>query len=149
MLYFYALTHKFFHLNSNKINPKKIYLIVDDDTDDSEFLCGAINEIDESSQCLTAHNGEDALKKLRNGTIQRPDLIFLDLNMPRMGGRQCLVELKNDEKLKDIPVIIYSTASTQNYVNETLKLGAVYFLVKPTDLKDLRNQISVAMQTDW
>lgn len=131
------------------MNREKTYLIVDDDPDDSDSFCEAIKGIDTSSQCLTAMNGEDALRKLRNETIPLPDLIFLDLNMPRMGGRQCLVELKKDEALKDIPVIIYSTASTQDYINETLKLGAVYFLVKPTDLKELRNQIIVALQTDW
>jgi CheY-like chemotaxis protein len=124
---------------------KKIFMIVDDDSDDSDFFCEAISEIDIAITCITANNGEDALTKLRKAIIL-PDLLFLDLNMPRMDGRQCLTELKKDSKLKDIPVIIFTTSSSQKDIDDTLKLGASYFLTKPSDFHSLHSKIQFAVE---
>jgi CheY-like chemotaxis protein len=84
----------------------KILMIVDDDKDDRFFFCSAIRKNNPSYECIEAENGADALKQLRT-TKQLPDFIFLDLNMPKMDGRECLKELKKDETLKKIPVIIW------------------------------------------
>ena len=89
-----------------RMNNALTFLIVDDDADDCEFFCEAVSEINPHSRCLLANNGEDALMKLRTEMTNLPDLIFLDLNMHRMDGRKCLIELKKDSKLKNIPVII-------------------------------------------
>ncbi len=125
---------------------KKIFLIVDDDTDDIGFFCETICEIDNTAYCLSAMDGEDALMKLRNMTTPLPDFIFLDLNMPRMDGRQCLAELKKDVKLKNIPVIIFTTSSAQKDIDETSKLGAAYFLTKPFDFKSLQKKIALVIE---
>ena len=131
------------------MNSKKTFLIVDDDKDDCEFFCEAANEVDSSVQCLIAKNGEDALKQLNNGLKRLPDFIFLDLNMPRMDGKTCLIELKKDEKLKNIPVIILTTSSHQKDIDETRELGAVYFLTKPTDFQKLCNEIVFVIGQNW
>jgi CheY-like chemotaxis protein len=68
--------------------------LIDDDRDDREIFMEALAEIDNSAICYTAENGLDALNKL-NENLVIPQFIFLDLNMPRMSGRECLVELKN------------------------------------------------------
>ncbi|MEP6514446.1 MAG: response regulator [Parafilimonas sp.] len=128
---------------------KKTFLIVDDDADDCEFFCEAVSEIDASVKCITIHSGEDALQKLRTGIKQLPDFIFLDLNMPRMNGRQCLIELKKDTRLKNIPVIIYSTSSAQKDIDETRQLGAAYFLTKPSDFQKLRKEIIFVLKKEW
>ncbi|MDB5228933.1 MAG: response regulator [Bacteroidota bacterium] len=130
------------------MNRNFIFLVVDDDPDDRDFFLEAISEIYPSSQCLSAFNGEDALDKIRLKLKRLPDFIFLDLNMPRMDGWQCLSELKNDHKLKDIPVIIFTTSSSEKDKKETRDLGAVYFLTKPTDFKLLCSEIRHVVETN-
>ncbi len=121
------------------------FLIVDDDLDDVSFFHEAIEALYPSPVCRSAVNGEDCLRLLRMDTKILPDLIFLDLNMPRMDGRQCLIELKQDERLKDIPVIIYTTSDHQRDREEMLKLGAAYFLTKSTSFDKLQEGISGAI----
>ena len=113
------------------------FFIVDDDIDDQELFIEAVAEVDESIECLSSSDCEMALHQLKNGLIQTPDLIFLDLNMPRLNGKQCLVELKKHASLKDIPVIIYSTSSEKRDIDETSRLGAAYFLTKPNRFEEL------------
>ncbi len=124
-------------------------MIVDDDADDRDFFCHVLEEIDSSIECIVAVNGEDALNVLRKDAIQLPDFIFLDLNMPKMDGRKCLAELKKDVKLKNIPVIIFTTSSDRKDVEVTHKLGATYFLTKPSDLNILQKEIIFVMNKNW
>lgn len=127
------------------MDQQKIVMIVDDDVDDIEFFCEALNEIDSTVQYLTALNGVDALNKLRNNNEALPNFIFLDLNMPRMDGKQLLKELKSDFLLKEIPTIIYSTSSMQNDIDETKALGAKHFLTKPSSFKKLCDDINFVL----
>jgi CheY-like chemotaxis protein len=129
------------------MSDKKIFLIVDDDDDDRDFFCEAVIEIDPSAKCETARNGEHALAKLRNGIKQLPDFIFLDINMPRMDGWQCLTELKGEKKLENIPVIIISTSSSQNDIDKAQQLGAFYFLTKPSNFEKLKKEIVFVTNT--
>ena len=114
--------------------------IADDDEDDRLFFCEAVKKIEPDTECITAINGEDALNKLKS-TPLLPDYIFLDLNMPRVNGFRCFKEIKQDVHLKDIPVIIYSTTSSQKEINEMLELGAKRFIVKPTSLNILVDEL--------
>jgi CheY-like chemotaxis protein len=111
--------------------------IADDDPDDVELLVEAIGQVDESATCLIAYDGEQAIQKLKSSAFTLPDIIFLDLNMPRINGMQCLAEIRKLQKLKDVPVVIYSTSSIPNDIEETKKLGAAHFLTKPSDYKAL------------
>jgi CheY-like chemotaxis protein len=115
----------------------KTFFIVDDDPDDVDLFIEAVNEVDNSIICVSASDGYEALNKLRSGLMATPDMIFLDLNMPRINGKQCLVEIKKMESLSDIPVVIFSTSSFQNDIDETLRLGASCFLTKPSSFRDL------------
>jgi CheY-like chemotaxis protein len=123
------------------MNRNKIFMIVDDDSDDCEFFCQGIEEIDPNSECIFAVNGKEALTKLRSETAHLPDFIFLDLNMPRMDGRTCLTELKKDEALKNIPVIIFSTSVHPAEKEELRKQGAAHFFSKPSDFEELKREI--------
>jgi CheY-like chemotaxis protein len=89
-----------------------------------------------------ARNGEEALQGLRNNIFAKPDLIFLDLNMPRVNGKQCLKELKKDNSLRHIPVIIYTTSKLDDDKSEMQKLGAAYSITKPRSFSGLYNLIS-------
>ncbi len=123
-------------------------LIVDDDPDDRELFCEAVAQIDYTIHCSQAKNGDEALKMLENN-VMLPDYIFLDLNMPRMDGRQCLKKLKTCPLLQKIPVVIYSTSKLQGDIDETAKNGAVYFITKPSKLAHLQDAIRLVLSQQW
>ena len=131
------------------MSSNKTFFIVDDDMDDQELFIEAVNEVDRSIKCLAASNCEEALDMLKTGKISLPDVIFLDLNMPRLNGKQCLAELKKESGLKHIPVIIYSTSSEKRDIEETSRLGAAYFLTKPNKFEELCRAMSYVIETDW
>lgn len=119
---------------------KKVFMIIDDDEDDRFFFKEAIEDLLKSPLCLEAINGEDALNQLRK-TDKIPDFIFLDVNMPRMGGRECLIEIKKDAYLKNCVIIMYSTSFSEETMKEFVELGASSYLQKPSDINKLAQQI--------
>lgn len=100
-----------------------IVMNIDDDQDDRVLFCDAILEIDPRIQCITKSNAEEALMYLREAPML-PSVIFLDVNMPSMGGKECLHELKKNEKLASIPVVVLSTTRNPKEIREFKKLGA-------------------------
>lgn len=110
-------------------NKRKICLLVDDDSDDQEIFVAAATEVNPTTICQVASDAEDALKLL-NATSELPDLIFLDINMPKMDGFEVLVHLKRDQRLRSIPVIFYSTTNDESQVAKATKLGASGFVTK-------------------
>src|SRR5215212_1458528 len=101
---------------------KKVCFLIDDDVDDQEIFALALNEVNERFQCEVANNGYEGLQQLKKMNCL-PDYIFLDLNMPKMNGKECLKELKKTERLKAIPVIIYTTSSSLKDISDTTRLG--------------------------
>ena len=122
-----------------------VFFIVDDDTDDQEFLIEALNEIDSSISFFTAKNGQEGLLKLEIKAIPFPSLIFVDMNMPRVNGNHFLTQLKNDPLFQSIPVIIYSTSSNKKEMDEIMKLGAAGYLVKQSDYLVLKEQLQTIL----
>jgi CheY-like chemotaxis protein len=120
---------------------QRSFLLVDDDPDDTFLFSEVLHDVDPSIGFLTAANGQEALDLLKSST-SLPDLIFLDLNMPRMGGVECLSVMKADEALKGIPVIIYTTSSQSKDIEETIQKGAVCFITKPSNMKELTEILS-------
>ncbi|MGN7821668.1 response regulator [Chitinophaga sp. 22536] len=110
-------------------------LLIDDDVDDRMIFGDVLKELVPDIIYNEAINGEDALARLEEGLV--PDLIFLDLNMPRVDGKQFLAELRQIEHLRHIPVIIYTTSSHESDKKETRALGASYFITKPNSLHEL------------
>lgn len=127
----------------------RTFFIVDDDIDDQELFIEAVREVDTSISCFPVSNCEEALALLVNAKTNLPDMIFLDLNMPRLNGKQCLAELKRHAHLRDIPVIIYSTSSEKRDIDETTRLGAAHFLTKPNRFEDLCKAILFVLSKDW
>jgi CheY-like chemotaxis protein len=115
----------------------KTILIIDDDIDDQEILITAIQELDAALICCTALNGKDALEKLMSKEVM-PRLIFLDLNMPAMNGFQFLEHVKGSNELSQIPIVVFSTSSNPDDVQQTKKLGAIDFFTKPTSFLKLK-----------
>ena len=81
------------------------------------------------------NNALDALSSIKSG-MPAPDYIFIDLNMPKLNGLQCLAEIKNVPGWSDIPTYLYSTSSEQSYVEQALQKGAVAFITKPSRISD-------------
>jgi CheY-like chemotaxis protein len=119
------------------------FLLVDDDLDDQEIFMLALNEVDAAIHCDFANDGILGLDYLGKNAGQLPDFIFLDLNMPRMGGMEFLKEIKQSELFKNIPVIIYSTSSEPIFVKKTLEMGANDYLVKPSTLSGLIHSLKI------
>jgi len=118
---------------------------VEDDLDDQEFFVEALNEIKNVSLYGIANNGEEALDKLNNHIF--PDLIFMDIQMPRMNGIECLTKIVQTDQTKNIPVIMLSTAIPQ--VEEARSLGARGFIEKPSDNRVLRTHLEKMINTDF
>lgn len=112
--------------------PVHIFL-VDDDPDDQEIFASVIEVILPTAKCSGAPNGQRAIEKLTDGSA-KPSIIFLDLNMPLMNGKQFLVEIKKHPEIEKIPVVVLSTSSDPANVAETKQLGASYFITKPDRL---------------
>ncbi|MGZ5491569.1 MAG: response regulator [Nitrososphaeraceae archaeon] len=118
-----------------------VLYIIDDDPDDQDLLIDILKEIDPSLECYTAKNGQEGLQKLETHVVPLPSIIFLDLHMPRINGKQVLFELKNDPDLKNIPVVVYSTSSNKKDLDEMLLLGASFYLVKEFDYIKLKQKL--------
>jgi CheY-like chemotaxis protein len=128
---------------------RKILFIIDDDEDDQLFLHEAVNDLKIPIECHYANNGESALKQLKEETIPVPDFIFLDLNMPRLNGKECLVEIKKLSRYAHVPIIIYSTSSHHKDIQEIMQSGASYFLTKPTRISELCDKLQDIFSIDW
>lgn len=121
-------------------------LIVDDDADDRKFFMEAVREINDTIECAVAKDGLQALEVLNNTTIALPDFIFLDLRMPRYNGKRCLMEIKAVERLKAIPVIIYTTSTEVKEAGELKELGAAHFISKPHSPEEVYYILSVVLE---
>lgn len=134
-----------FNVLSLQLNKHITVLIIDDDEDDVYFFMEAVKEVDNSIKCISSNNAIEALALLKRKDTYRPDFIFLDLNMPRMNGRQCLSEIKKIDSLFRIPVFIYSTSNTED-TKELKQLGATDYFTKPyrfTELLSLVQEVLV------
>jgi len=123
---------------ANMRDPVKC-LLIDDDRDDYEIFRLALSEINHHIHLSYLSTGFEAIDKLKQGPPFHlsPDLIFIDLNMPRMNGKQCLQEIRQIDRLKDTRVFIYSTSADSRIVEESQALGATGFIVKPSNFNTL------------
>ena len=124
-------------------------LLADDDNDDCTLFRDALDDLPLATHLTTVRNGEQ-LMQLLNKNEELPDLLFLDLNMPRKNGFECLSEIKQDGKLRLIPVIIISTSFEPDIVNLLYRQGARHYIRKPNVyaqlVKVIHNAITLTSQ---
>jgi CheY-like chemotaxis protein len=122
------------------MNTESLQLFMaDDDKDDCFLFAEALKEIPISTQLTTARDGEKLMQLLTKQNDENlPDVIFLDLNMPRKNGFQCLNEIKHNDRLKEIPVIIFSTYFQDEIVELLYKNGAQHCMRKPVEFTSLK-----------
>ena len=116
-------------------------LLVDDDKDDCDIFKEALEELELSSALTTLYNGMELLEFLSSEEGSDPDILFLDLNMPRKTGLECIKEMKSSTSFPNIPTVIYSTSFNTNVVDELYDLGAHYYIQKPSSYKSLKRVI--------
>lgn len=120
----------------------KTCLLIDDDRDDQEIFLIALRNCGLPVECQTATTGTGGLDRLDSDPQNKPDCIFLDLNMPGMSGRQCLSEIRKRSYLNEVPVVIYTTSSNPAEIREMKALGATEYITKPPSVKILSNLLS-------
>ena len=122
-------------------------LLADDDEGDRLIFTEALEELEINLNIHTVNNGMELMAYLAQNDVRLPDLIFLDLNMPRKNGVECLKEIRSNVKLKNISIAIYSTSANEKDIEETFHDGANIYITKPADfniLKQLLYQTVVA-----
>lgn len=115
-------------------------LFIDDDEEDFHMFCEALQVIKPNTQCIHEQNGATGLRYLQRST-RVPDYIFLDIHMPVMTGIECLKKIKADERLKDIPVIMYTSDTDPRWSNIQIKryqdLGATHVMSKASTFQEI------------
>lgn len=131
--------------NAHNMDFKQLnVLLADDDLDDCNFFKQALQELSISSQLKTVNDGEQLMNYLSDAE-HLPHVIFLDINMPRKNGIECLAEIKQNSKLKDIPVIMFSTSNSWETIDMLFKSGAHVYIRKPSDFAQLKQVIHHAL----
>lgn len=124
-------------------------LLADDDEEDREIFAYAIKELSADIKMSVAVNGKELMAMLNDEERPLPDILFLDLNMPFKNGHECLKEIRSNNRLKKLPVIIYSTSSSNEYIDQTYMGGADYYLPKPDSFRDLKLIAENLFSLDW
>jgi CheY-like chemotaxis protein len=120
-------------------------LLVEDEPADAHLIRLAFEENKVIVNLRHVHDGVEAFSFLRREASYadeaQPDLILLDLNMPRMSGRQFLEKVKQDEALRHIPVVVLTTSDSESDILASYNLGAAGYIVKPVDIDDFIRQV--------
>ena len=115
------------------MNTQKPIMLLEDDKIDAMTVARALQDIHVTNKLITFPNGEEGLAYLQGKENLRPGIILLDLNMPRMNGIEFLQHLKQDEQLKNIPVIVLTTSREEQDKINSFKLGVAGYMIKPVD----------------
>jgi CheY-like chemotaxis protein len=124
-------------------------LLADDDEDDRLFFKEAFGEIKIKTSVRTVNDGVELMDHLTGNGNELPHILFLDLNMPRKSGLDCLLEIKRSSSLKDIPIAIYSTSASEEDIEDTFVKGANVYIKKPNDFGTLKKILEEVITINW
>jgi CheY-like chemotaxis protein len=140
------------HLNGNLAAKMVEILLIEDNPGDIRLVKEVFKDSKLHNNLRVALDGEEAMKMLRQEgehfKAQRPDLIILDLNLPKKNGIEVLREIKEDKSLKCIPVVILTTSNAEEDLEETCKLDANCYITKPVDLDEFIKVVK-SIQNFW
>ena len=120
----------------------------EDDREDQQIFKDVVADIDPSHDLHIHNDGEELMEQL-NSPPPRPQIIFLDLNMPKKNGIEVLKEIRQSEKFKDITVIVFTTSDDRNSIKLTKDLGADVFITKPSVFHSFKKAIAYCLSLDW
>jgi CheY-like chemotaxis protein len=124
-------------------------LMADDDEDDRMLFSEALRDICPETKIQFAQNGFDLMQKLEERKAQLPQLILLDINMPQVNGLDCLASIRKSDKLKDIPIAIFSTSNRQDHIEASYKAGADLYIQKPSHFDMLVKIVQDLLSKKW
>ncbi|MEL1252431.1 response regulator [Flavobacterium sp. DGU38] len=124
-------------------------LLADDDEDDRLFFKDAFEEVKVQTKVEFVFDGLQLMEHLNNPDNKLPDILFLDLNMPKKTGKECLIEIKKTERLKNLIIAIYSTSSSDEDIEDTFVEGANIYIKKPSDFNALKKIINEVITLNW
>lgn len=124
-------------------------LLAEDDEDDRQFFREAIERMKLNTKLVMVTDGVYLIDYLKNNPEHRPHLIFLDLNMPRKDGFECLHEIRGELGLNDLPIAIYSTSNASMDMEEAFKLGANIYIRKPSSFEMLNKIVTKVVAINW
>lgn len=137
--------------NNNNMHPIEI-LLVEDSPSDVRLTLETLKDEKISNLIHVVSDGEEALAFLRRegkySNAVRPDMILLDLNLPKVDGRQVLKEIKSDDKLKTIPVVVLTVSRSEEDILKSYKLHANCYITKPVDLVQFQ-KVAKSIQEFW
>jgi CheY-like chemotaxis protein len=132
------------------MNTDYIHIILaDDDEDDRLFFTDAFTELKINTKVQTYNDGVELMNYLNQEESILPQVLFLDLNMPRKNGIECLHEIKANKRFDDIAIAIYSTSSSEEHIEETFVNGANIYIKKPNDFATLKKVLSDVVTLNW
>jgi CheY-like chemotaxis protein len=124
-------------------------ILADDDEDDILFFTDAFDELKINTKVNTFKDGEALMNYLNTDEALMPNVLFLDLNMPKKTGIECLTEIKASDKMSGIAIAIYSTSASEEDIEKTFVLGANIYIKKPNDFKKLKKALSDVVSINW
>jgi len=124
-------------------------ILADDDEDDRLFFTDAFSELRINTRVNTFNDGVELMNYLNKEGSLMPNVLFLDLNMPKKTGIECLIEIKNNEKMSGIAIVIYSTSASEEDIEKTFVLGANIYIKKPDSFKKLKKILSEVVSINW
>ena len=131
------------------IKSVKSIFLADYDADDCMLFEDALREVSESVALTTANDGAELIHLMKTTVPPPPDVIFLDLNMPKKNGFECLEYIRQTEQWKDIPIVVFSTTGQEEMVKKVYEQGANYFIRKPGSFPKLKQAIRQVLDIDW
>lgn len=124
-------------------------ILADDDEDDRLFFTDAFDELKMKTKVQTYNDGVELMNYLMTENAILPHVLFLDLNMPKKNGIECLHEIKANKRFDDIAIAIYSTSSSEEHIEETFVNGANIYIKKPNDFNTLKKVLSDVVTINW
>lgn len=124
-------------------------LLVDDDQDDRSIFNDALSELKMETSLTLLEDGRDLVGYLEDPKNRRPDILFLDLNMPYKSGVECLKEIRAIEKFRNLSVAIYSTSNSEKDMEDTFINGANIYIRKPNDFTQLKKVLTEVLSINW
>lgn len=124
-------------------------LLADDDKDDIDDFMEAFNSLQLNIELHAVKNGIDLMEYLNDPSTKIPDLVFLDLNISKKSGLECLIEIRKIKQLKNLTIVIYSTSSSEKDMEDTFVNGANVYIKKPAHLTVLKKLLSQVLTINW
>ena len=132
-------------MNNDYIN----ITLADDDEDDRLFFTDAFSVLKINTRVNTFNDGVELMNYLNDVDCVLPHILFLDLNMPKKNGIECLLEIKKNSRFDTIAIAIYSTSSSEEHIEETFVNGANIYIKKPNDFNTLKKVLSDVVTINW